>query len=179
MLNDALWAPWRIAYLKDLERKEAAASGAIPAPAGSSNFFVRYWATPADDRASLVIYRSEFGMILLNRFPYVNGHLLVALGEPRPRLAEYDASRRAAFWALIERAMDLAQATLDPQGLNMGINEGRAAGAGVPEHVHAHVVPRWNGDTNFMAAVGQVRVVPDALERMWQSYRATVERLGM
>jgi ATP adenylyltransferase len=179
MLNDALWAPWRIAYLKDLERKEAAASGAAPVAPGSSNFFVRYWETPERDRESFVVHRSEHGMILLNRYPYVNGHLLVALGEARPRLADYGAAQRAAFWTLIEQAMALAQATLDPQGLNMGINEGRAAGAGVPEHVHAHVVPRWNGDTNFMAAVGQVRIVPDALERMWQAYRASAQRLGL
>ena len=113
-------------------------------------------------------------MILLNRYPYANGHLLVALGEPRPMLLDYDPSARAAFWRLIERGTDLMQRALAPQGINMGITQGRAAGAGVPEHLHAHLVPRWGADTNFITVVGQVRVIPDALEAVADAYRAVL-----
>lgn len=177
MNNDALWSPWRMAYLRDLERREADARASGAAAGSSSNFLLAYWRAPERDRASLVVHRDARGMILLNRYPYVNGHLLVALGEPRAELADYDAESRAAFWRLVEKAMELAKRTLEPQGLNVGINEGRAAGAGLPEHVHAHVVPRWSGDVNFLATVGSVRVIPDALESVWSAYRATAAAL--
>ena len=111
------------------------------------------------------------GMVLLNRYPYANGHLLVALGEPRPRLLDYTRAQRTAFWNLIELGMALIEEAMHPQGINMGLNEGAAAGAGVPEHLHAHLVPRWGGDTNFITVVGQVRVVPQALQEMAATYR--------
>ena len=110
-------------------------------------------------------------MVVLNRYPYSNGHLLVALGEPRPTLLEYEPQHRAAFWELVEIGFDLLQRTLSPQGINMGINQGRAAGAGIPEHLHAHLVPRWSGDTNFMTVVGDIRVIPDSLEKMAETFR--------
>jgi ATP adenylyltransferase len=112
-------------------------------------------------------------MVLLNRYPYANGHLLVALGDPRPALLDYEPAQREAFWSLIETGVALMQRTLTPQGVNIGINQGSAAGAGVPEHLHAHLVPRWNGDTNFISTIGQVRVIPDALESMARAYRET------
>ncbi len=174
MLHDALWAPWRMTYLRDLERQSAEATAAGVPQRAASNFLADYWAHPERDEASLVVFRDDHGMILLNRYPYVNGHLLVALGRPRPSLAEYAPEERAAFWSLVERAMDLVQRALEPQGINMGINQGRAAGAGLPEHVHAHILPRWNGDTNFMATIGQVRIIPDALEAMWGTYRRVI-----
>lgn len=111
------------------------------------------------------------GIILLNRFPYANGHLLVALGKARARLMEYDAQERAAFWSLVDVAADLMERTLEPQGVNIGVNQGKAAGAGVPGHLHAHLVPRWHGDVNFITVVGQIRVIPAALETMAARYR--------
>ncbi len=167
-------------YLRDLERREAAARGASAGAEGAAapkptNFLAEYWAHPDRDESSLVVFRNADGIILLNRYPYVNGHLLVALGRPMPRLSEYAAQERAAFWQLVDIAVDLVERTLEPQGVNLGVNQGRAAGAGLPEHIHAHVLPRWNGDTNFMATVGQVRIIPDALESMWAAYRATAE----
>ncbi|MFO0829317.1 MAG: HIT domain-containing protein [Phycisphaerales bacterium] len=174
MLNDALWAPWRMAYLRDLERRESAARAAGESLARPTNFLADYWAHPERDQESLVVHRDASGMILLNRYPYVNGHLLVALGEPKSAINDYGPAQRAAFWQLVECAVDLVQRTLEPQGINIGLNQGRAAGAGLPEHIHAHVLPRWNGDTNFMATVGQVRVIPDALESMWATYRANL-----
>ena len=178
MLHDALWAPWRMTYLRELERRESDACVGAGQVKGSGNFLVDYWANPDRDRESLVVHRDEAGMILLNRYPYVNGHLLVALGKPRPSIEEYAPDERASFWRLVEVAMGLVQRTLEPQGINMGINQGRAAGAGLPDHVHAHILPRWNGDTNFMATIGQVRIIPDSLDAMWQCYRRTLEQSG-
>ncbi|HRQ76371.1 MAG TPA: HIT domain-containing protein [Phycisphaerales bacterium] len=169
MNHQNLWAPWRMAYLRDLERQAGDLGPHTDQAAGS--FFADYWAHPELDEANHVIRRTEHGMILLNRYPYANGHLLVALAEPRPTLLDYDPPQRAAFWQLIELATDLMQRTLQPQGINTGINQGKAAGAGVPEHLHAHLVPRWAGDTNFMSVVGRVRVIPDALGAMAAEYR--------
>ena len=171
MNHQNLWAPWRMVYLRELERRlaETQASGQDER---AGNFFTQYWARPDEDEANLVIYRTAEGMVLLNRYPYANGHLLAALGEPRPTLLDYEPAQRAAFWELVEFGMALMQRTLRPQGINMGINQGEAAGAGVPEHLHAHMVPRWSADTNFMCAIGDVRVIPDALDAMAAQYRA-------
>ena len=147
-------------------------AGVIRADAPPGSFLEQYWRTPEHDERNHVIVRDAHGIILLNRYPYANGHLLVALGDPRPTLLEYDPAQRKAFWSLVERAMALMDAALQPQGVNVGINQGAAAGAGVPEHLHAHLVPRWASDTNFISVVGQVRVIPGALEAMAARYRA-------
>ncbi len=96
----------------------------------------------------------------------------MALGDPRPTLLDYAPEQRAEFWRLIEVGTELVQRTLRPQGINTGINQGRAAGAGLPDHLHAHLVPRWHADTNFMSVVGQVRVIPAALDVMAEQLRA-------
>ena len=165
MTNHAnIWAPWRMAYLRSLKDDG-------PAPDKvESDFFRSYWEHPEQDETNLVVYRTQIGFILLNRYPYANGHLLVALGKPAPRLSDYAEDERVEFWKLIDIASRLVHRTLNPQGLNIGINEGDAAGAGVPEHLHGHVVPRWSGDTNFMTVVGNVRVAPDALESVAAAY---------
>lgn len=176
-MNRSLWAPWRMAYIQSLDAQDelarAAARSGEGAPA-SGNFLAQYWAHPELDRAQLVVHRDARGMVLLNRFPYANGHLLVALGEPRGTLGDYAPEDRAHFWRLMDLAMALCTAACEPQGMNAGLNIGRAAGAGLPEHVHGHVVPRWAGDCNFLSVLGQVRVIPDALERSWEMYRAAL-----
>jgi len=141
-----------------------------PRPA-SGSFLRDYWLDPGSDERNHVIARTEAGIILLNRFPYSSGHLLVALGEPRPTLLDYTPNQRASLWALTDAAAELIQRALEPQGINIGVNQGRAAGAGVPEHLHVHLVPRWAGDVNFMTVAGQVRVISSALDRMAERYR--------
>ncbi len=142
-----------------------------PTPrAESGSFLLDYWRTPERDESNHVIERTEHGMILLNRYPYANGHLLVALGDARPSLHDYDPAQRAHLWSLVDRAVELAHKALEPQGMNIGINMGRAAGAGVPSHLHVHVIPRWGGDTNFITSVGGIRVIPSALEAMYERY---------
>jgi ATP adenylyltransferase len=140
-------------------------------PADSSgSFLLDYWRSPDDDEANHVIVRNEHGMILLNKYPYTNGHLLIALGDARPTLSDYEPAQRGELWVLVERAVALCEKALEPQGLNIGINQGIAGGAGVPSHLHVHVMPRWVGDTNFISAVGGVRVIPSALEMMYERY---------
>lgn len=174
MQHTSIWAPWRMAYLRELEqRADAGEPTARP-----RNFLLEYWRHPESDEANLVVWRTGEGMILLNRYPYANGHLMVCLGEPRPSLADYDPAQRSAFWRLVDQAAELVRAALAPQGLNIGVNEGAAAGAGLPEHLHAHVVPRWSGDTNFMATIGAIRVIPDSLEAIAATYRRTIAELA-
>jgi len=170
MNQRTLWAPWRRAYLEQLLTQE---EELCDAPPSAGSFLASYWGAPSEDEQNHVIHRDAHGMILLNRYPYANGHLLVALGDPRPSLLDYDEAQRRAFWSLVDRAMAILERGLTPQGVNVGINQGRAAGAGVPEHLHAHLVPRWNADTNFITVVGQVRIIPDALTAMDERLRAT------
>ena len=165
---ESIHAPWRFQYLESLSDDGPPAEAAH---GSAATFLTAYWASPDQDESNHVIVRTAHGMILLNAFPYANGHLLVALGEGRPRLLDYEPEDRAHLWMLVELACDLAERTLECQGMNVGINQGRAAGAGVPSHLHVHVVPRWAGDTNFITTVGQVRVVPQALDDMARRYR--------
>lgn len=172
---DAIWAPWRLRYLEgegdDAPTPEPTAS---TAPSDTGCFLSDAWANPDRDEANLVVRRGEHGLIMLNRYPYSNGHLLVAIGEPRSRLLDYTPEQRAELWQLVDTAADLMERALEPQGINIGINQGRAAGAGVPQHLHVHLVPRWGGDVNFMTTVGRIRVVPSSLEQMLERYRMVV-----
>ncbi len=175
MNNDNLWAPWRMAYLRELTRRAQTLGDPelVPVP-----FLVEYFSHSEKDEENHVVYRDEHGIVLLNRYPYAGGHLLVALGDPRPTLLDYAPKQRAAFWRLIEVATQLLEETLHPQGINTGINQGRAAGAGVPEHLHAHLVPRWSADTNFITVVGQIRVIPESLQAMTTQFRETAKKLS-
>ncbi len=173
--HTALQAPWRLEYLEQADKAEGARAAAAETGAGaggSGSFLLDYWNRPHGDEANHVVVRTGEGLILLNAFPYTSGHLLVALGEARPTLLDYTAQQRAALWRLVDLAMALMLDTLRPQGVNVGVNQGRAAGAGVPQHLHVHLVPRWGGDVNFMSVVGQVRIIPASLELMAQRYRA-------
>jgi ATP adenylyltransferase len=163
------------------------AAAAAP-PATSSSFFREYFLnnTPESDAKNHVIVRTApkpdadnlAGLVLLNKYPYANGHLLIALGDPRPRLLDYSPQQRAELWRLTDLAVELCEKTLMPQGVNVGLNQSTAAGAGVPQHVHVHVVPRWVGDVNFITVVGQVRVIPGALDDMYKRYREVWEGMN-
>ena len=178
--HPALHAPWRLQYLESIDEQQPAATAATSKPGKphpSSSFLADYWNAPAADAANHIIVRTVDGMVLLNAFPYASGHLLVALGEPRPTLMDYTPAQRAALWRLVDCAADLITRTLEPQGINIGVNQGRAAGAGVPGHLHVHLVPRWGGDTKFITVVGQVRIIPASLETMAVRYRKSWERI--
>ena len=178
-MNANLWAPWRMVYLREMQRRIDDCGGDADTAAAirPGQFITDYWLQPQLDETNLVVYRNEHGIIMLNRYPYANGHLMAALGDARPTLLDYEPAQRIEFWKLVDAGFALLEHALHPQGINMGINQGSAAGAGVPEHLHAHLVPRWAGDTNFMTVVGDVRVVPEALEQMARELRAAASRL--
>ena len=168
-MHDAMWAPWRLQYLQQLDSDSRSGGGL-------DDFLIHCWQTPDDDDANYVVHRDTHGLIMLNRHPYANGHLLVALGAAQPRLLDYSPPERTAFWCLVDRAWQLMRRAIDPQGVNMGINEGAAAGAGLPGHLHAHLVPRWHGDVNFMGSLAGTRVIPSSLDDVAALYRETDAR---
>ncbi len=181
---NAIWAPWRLAYLEGVHNDDGPNTDADN-PAGtptdaqadtSGSFLLDYWNQPERDKEHHVLVRTAHGLIMLNKYPYSNGHLLVALGDARPSLTDYEPEQRAELWKLVDRAAALIERALEPQGLNIGVNQGRAGGAGVPSHLHVHVMPRWNGDTNFITTVGGIRVIPSALEMMYERFVRVVER---
>jgi ATP adenylyltransferase len=122
----------------------------------------------ADGPENLIIFRGSKAFVMLNRFPYTSGHLMVVPYEHKPSLELLEPASRAEIMDLSARAILVLQALYTPQGFNLGMNIGNAAGAGVTEHVHLHVVPRWVGDTNFMSSVSQTRVLPELLEETYR-----------
>jgi len=121
-----------------------------------------------NDRDSLVLFRGNTGYLILNRFPYNAGHILVLPFREVGDLEDLSPEERIEFFDLIIRGKMILSSALKPDGFNVGMNLGSAAGAGIPMHLHAHIVPRWNGDTNFMPVLGQTRVLPTSLESMWE-----------
>ncbi len=174
MSKPNLWAPWRIDYLQDLG--SATPPGQTAGPQGC--FLCAAGEPDLDAEAQtdrLVLHRDAHGTLLLNRYPYTNGHLLVAPHAHVPELSDLSREDRAGLMELCELGTRLLKQVVNPQGVNVGVNLGRAAGAGVPGHLHWHLVPRWTGDTNFMDVVGGVRVIPQALDA---SYRMMKDAVG-
>ena len=126
----------------------------------------------ADGPENLIVYRGAHAFVMLNRFPYTSGHLMIVPYEHKPSLELLEVESRADIMNLSARAIEVIQALYAPQGFNLGMNIGNAAGAGITEHVHLHVVPRWVGDTNFMSSISQTRVLPELLE---ETYRRVKE----
>lgn len=124
-----------------------------------------------DDEANLIVHRGERCFVILNRFPYTNGHLMVAPYEHVAALQELDAETIAEMMELAQRGMAALEAGYAPHGYNVGFNQGRVAGAGVEHHIHMHVVPRWGGDTNFMPVLGDTRVMNQTLEDSYETVR--------
>jgi ATP adenylyltransferase len=153
---DHLWAPWRAQYIQQ--------STAGPEPAGdhADCFFCRGLAR-ADDRENLLAWRGRNSAVFLNRYPYNNGHLLVAPLEHRGRLADLEGPSLVEPLETVRRCVAVLDEMLRPQGYNIGLNMGKSAGAGVPGHLHWHIVPRWDGDTNFMPVLGETKVIVESL----------------
>lgn len=172
MSTDRLWAPWRLGYVQG-QAAGGPAADVQPrhwrAGADEACFLCRAAAAdPAHDRDLGVLERTASSVVLLNRYPYANGHLLVAPLDHLAGLSDVsepqvlDLQQRLAAWcAALTGAMQ-------PQGFNIGLNLGRVAGAGVPGHLHWHIVPRWQGDVNFMPAIAGVHVLPQALDSLWE-----------
>jgi ATP adenylyltransferase len=125
----------------------------------------------ADGKESLIVHRGELAYVILNRYPYTSGHVMVVPFEHKPNLEQLDPATRAEMMELTSRATSVLRTIYNTQAFNIGMNIGEAAGAGVKEHVHVHVVPRWIGDTNFMSSLAETRVLPELLEDTWSRIR--------
>ncbi len=155
-----LWSPWRMQYLTE-ERPP----GCIFCLAGGQEA----------DVENLVLLRGERAFVMLNRYPYNAGHLMVIPYEHVPSLEDLPPETLTEMMLLVNRCLAALRRAMSPDAFNVGANLGRAAGAGIAEHVHLHVVPRWEGDTNFMPVLGDVRVVPALLEETYRQLRAAFE----
>jgi len=129
-------------------------------------------AAGSDDAASLVLYRGQSSYLILNRYPYTSGHLMIVPYDHQPSVEQIEPATRSEIMELTAQAIQALRQVYQPEGFNLGANIGPAAGAGVAGHIHFHVVPRWPGDTNFMSAVGDTRVLPETLE---DTYRRLLE----
>lgn len=170
MNHEVLWAPWRLAYVGG-----TADSAVMPTsilPGGDPHCFLCQAAGQEPNPAALLLEGDRLAMTLLNRFPYSNGHLLIC---PARHVAGLDALTEEEWKGLalrLARWPILLTQTMRAQGFNIGLNLGAVAGAGVPGHLHWHIVPRWNGDVNFMATLAGARVIPQALEAAWDLLHA-------
>lgn len=149
-----LWSPWRMEYIVTAKKDE----GCI---------FCNCLAQ-VDGPENLIIHRSSKAFVMLNRYPYTSGHLMIVPYEHKPSLELLDPASRADVMEQASRAVQVLGVLYSPQGFNLGMNIGGAAGAGILDHVHLHVVPRWVGDTNFMSSVSQTRVLPELLEETYR-----------
>jgi ATP adenylyltransferase len=167
---DRMWSPWRSEHLDSFEARHR-----LP---GKGSLFSRIAAQPERDHEHLVLWRGPSVFVLMNLYPYNNGHLMVV---PYREVEDYTAltsEEQREIAHTVDRCMRWLRYALAPDGFNVGINQGAAAGAGIPEHLHVHVVPRWRGDTNFMPVVGQVKVIPEAMETTFRKLREAVAQEG-
>jgi ATP adenylyltransferase len=163
----AFISPWRSAY--------------IFGPKARTCFFCDAAKLPDGDEAAwkdmLLLHRSPYGMVIMNRFPYTGGHLLTAPLRHTADLPRLSNEESTYLWEYARKSIDVIQQVAQPQGCNLGMNLGRAAGAGVEEHLHMHTLPRWQGDTNFMHIVADTSTVPVALEAMWEKMRELFRKM--
>ena len=157
---ERLWAPWRIGYVQSHKR-----SGCIFCEKAKAN----------DDRRTLVVARGRLSFALLNAYPYTNGHLMIAPYEHVARLEDLSAEQCGDLMVLAQKCVAALRRALFPDGFNVGLNLGRAAGAGIEDHLHLHVVPRWEGDTSFTAVFSDTKVIAQSLD---DAYATIVEALG-
>jgi ATP adenylyltransferase len=154
MSEERLWAPWRLEYIKGPKADECI-----------------FCAKPAsdDDAAAHIVARRDRCFAMLNAYPYANGHLMVTPFEHVPSLEQLDDDTLLELMKLTRRCMAAIRDVYSPDGFNLGVNEGKIAGAGFDDHVHLHVVPRWSGDTNFMPVIGSTRVLPESLDASYDA----------
>lgn len=158
---ERIWAPWRMDYISNAVQDD----GCIFCRASESN----------DDRDRLVLARSEYSLLMLNRYPYTCGHLMVAPLRHTADMADLSDAELLELIQAVRSSCALLREVAHPQGFNIGINLGKAAGAGIEEHLHVHIVPRWNGDTNFMSVTGDVRVIPEGLMESYDRLAAALK----
>lgn len=157
-----MWAPWRIGYVTG-ERPD----GCVFCKKIESD----------DDKANFVLHRGEHVAVVINTYPYNSGHLMVVPNRHVAELSELGDEEHEELWELTRLAARVLREALYPEGLNIGMNVGEAAGAGISDHLHMHIVPRWPGDTNYMSSVAETRVVPQSLEDSYEQLKSVIDRL--
>ena len=159
-----LWAPWRMEYILSEEK-------------GESCIFC-----PGDDREQdeerLILYVGSLSMVMMNRYPYNNGHLLVAPIKHVKALEDLSHEETLDILLMVRRSIRILKEIMNPEGFNVGLNLGRVAGAGMENHMHFHIVPRWNGDNNYMTVVGEVRVIPEHIIETYGRLKPHFEKLS-
>jgi ATP adenylyltransferase len=161
---DQLWAGWRSEYISEVASK----------PEPDACFLCDLQELP--DEEAMILERTDVTFTLMNAYPYTSGHVLIAPRRHTPTLVDLEAGEAGELMAAVQRANAALVAAYTPDGLNVGANIGRAAGAGLPGHVHLHAMPRWSGDTNFMTAVADTRVLPESLRASYDRLRAAWDR---
>jgi ATP adenylyltransferase len=161
---ERIWSPWRMAYIQ-AAKEQGEDGGCI------------FCDLPAegDDVRTMILARGELAFVIVNSYPYNPGHLMVAPFRHVGAFTSLEAAELADVDALVARSIRALEQEMEPHGYNLGMNLGRVAGAGIPDHVHWHLVPRWNGDTNFMPVVGETRVLPELLEETYARLRPRFE----
>jgi ATP adenylyltransferase len=157
--NKNLWAPWRMEYI-----------GQVNEPKGGC-FLCRAKENPQDDEKNFVLHRGDKCFVILNRFPYSNGHLLIAPHSHTGHLDAIDDETMLEMMQTLRKMRHVLTKAVNAEGFNVGINLGHCAGAGLPDHLHMHIVPRWSGDTNFMSVLDGVRVIPEAIDKTYQKLK--------
>jgi len=163
---ERMWSPWRSLHVTEFDRSHR--------PAGEGSIFCRIANTPERDDEHLVLWRGETTFVVMNLFPYNNGHLLIVPYREVDSYVELTAGEREEIAHTIDRCIRWLDDALHPDGYNVGMNQGLAGGAGIPEHLHLHVVPRWAGDTNFMPVTGDVKVVPEAMQDTFEKLKSAI-----
>jgi ATP adenylyltransferase len=156
VIMESLWAPWRLSYV-----------AAIKPPTGADPCFICQALAEQEDRRHLIALRTPLSVVVLNRFPYNNGHLLVAPRAHKGRLDELTSAETLDITNTLTRMTGALDRVMHPDGYNLGLNLGRAAGAGLPGHLHWHIVPRWSGDTNFMPVLADTKVISQSLDALY------------
>jgi len=161
---EKLWAPWRINYVAMPEQDK---KGCIFCDKPAVN----------EDKKNLILYRGKHNFVLMNLFPYNNGHLLIAPYKHTNQLSELTSEEKLELMDLLVLCEKIISEKMSPHGFNIGMNLGQVAGAGVKDHLHFHIVPRWDGDTNFMPIIGEAKVVSEGLRQTWEKLRQGFEAL--
>ncbi len=163
---DHLWSPWRSVHIDTFKERPAR-------PPSSESLFTRLL-RENDDEKNLILWRGERVFVIMNLYPYNNGHVMIVPNREEADFERLTPEERAEISETISRCIRWIRRVLNPEGFNVGMNLGEASGAGVPAHIHMHVVPRWNGDTNFMPTIAEVKVVPQALRDTYDRLKAAI-----
>ena len=158
-----LWAPWRMKFVEEHKK-----GGCV---------FCNILAQ-SQDIENLVVCRGQLAFVILNRYPYTSGHLMVVANAHKPSFEHLDMQTRSEMMELASKAIQILREVYKPEGFNLGANIGAAAGAGIAGHVHLHVVPRWTGDTNFMSTLGETRILPEELDETYRRIHSAWKKPG-